>query len=239
VLRYRGAQLGMIWALLHPLLMLAVFGFVFGQIFSQRWMDDQTSLPFFLSLYAGLITFNLLGEPLSRAALSVRGSPSYVKKIVFPLGILPLVPIGTSLVHGLINFIVLALALAVSGSLHPAQLLIPLALLPLLLLTLGLSWLVAAWGVFIKDITQVVPVFSQILMFLSPVFYPLDAVPAPLRPAYLLNPITPTIEAVRQLMVGQWPSPSHWLIALATGSIAALLGYWQFQKHRDEFADVL
>jgi lipopolysaccharide transport system permease protein len=239
VLRYRGAQLGLAWALLHPLLMLGVFGFVFGQIFSHRWVEEAGDVPFFLNLYVGLISFNLLGEPLSRATLSVRGNPSYVKKIVFPLGILPLVPVGTALVHGLVNFTILGLALTFTSTLHPTQLLIPLALLPLFLLTLGISWFAAAWGVFIKDIAQVVPVFSQILMFLSPVFYPLEAVPSTFRPAYLLNPITPTIETIRHLLAGELPTSTSWLIALAVGGMAAVLGYWQFQKLRGEFADVL
>lgn len=181
LLRYRGAMFGVLWIFLSPLLMLAIFAFIFGQVFQTRWPQQNNGLPFWLLLYGGLITFNIFAETVSRAPASVRGYPSFVKKIIFPVHILPVVPLGAALVHGIFNFLILVAALAWVGGLHGQIVLFPLLLLPVLLLALGLSWFVAAWGVFIKDMTQILPVFVQMLMFLSPVFYPMSAVPAALR----------------------------------------------------------
>jgi lipopolysaccharide transport system permease protein len=148
LLRYRGAMFGVLWIFLSPLVMLAIFAFVFGQVFQARWPPQHSGgLPFWLLLYSGLITFNIFAETVSRAPSSVRGYPSFVKKIIFPLHILPLVPLGAALVHGTFNFLILVAALAWTGSLHVEILLFPVLLLPVLLLALGISWFVAgAWS---------------------------------------------------------------------------------------------
>ena len=239
LLRYRGAMFGVLWMFLNPLLMLAIFAFVFGQVFQTRWSQPSGALPFWLLLYSGLITFNIFAETVSRAPASVRGYPSFVKKIIFPLHILPLVPLGAALVHGAFNLLVMLAALAWVGQFHWQILLFPLLLLPVLLLALGLSWFVAAWGVFIKDMSQVMPVFVQMLLFLSPVFYPLSAVPAVLHPLYRLNPLGTVIEASRAAVTGQPIEWSAWAAALACGMAVSLLGCAFFQHTREEFADVL
>ncbi len=239
LLRYRGAMFGVLWIFLSPLLMLTIFAFGVGHIFQARWPEQPDGMPFWLMLYSGLIVFNIFAETVSRAPSTVRGYPSYVKKIIFPVEILPLVPLGAGLVHAAFNLLILVLALAWFGHLSASILLFPLLVIPVLLLGLGLSWFLAAWGVFIKDMTQIVPLFVQMLMFLSPVFYPASAVPAFLRPVYALNPIGAVIEATRAAMLGQpihWPA---WASALAFGLIAALLGFKFFNHARDEFADVL
>ena len=166
LLRYRGAMFGVLWIFLSPLIMLAIFAFVFGQVFQMRWPQQDNGLPFWLLLYSGLITFNVFAETVSRAPAAVRSHPSFVKKIIFPVHILPVVPLGVALVHATFNFLILVVALAWVGGLHSQVLLFPLILLPVLLLALGLSWFVAAWGVFIKDMTQIVPMFVQMLMFM-------------------------------------------------------------------------
>jgi lipopolysaccharide transport system permease protein len=112
-------------------------------------------------------------------------------------------------------------------------------LLPLLLAALGLAWFIAAWGVFIKDMTQIVPVFVQMLMFLSPVFYPAQAVPEVLRPLFLHNPLGAVIEASRSLMAQHPIEWTSWIAALAVSLVAMLVGLAYFQHSRDEFADVL
>lgn len=239
LLRYRGAMFGVAWVFLSPLLMLAIFAFVFGSIFQTRWPQQQAGLPFWLMLYCGLIVFNVFGETVSRSPSAVRGFPSYVKKIIFPVDILPLVPLGAALVHAAFNFLILAAALAWTGHLSSGILLFPLLLVPVLLLGIGLAWFLAAWGVFIKDMTQIVPLFVQMLLFLSPVFYPVAAVPEALLPLYQYNPLGAVIEAERAAILGLAVPWAAWAAALALGAAAAILGHAFFQHSRDEFADVL
>jgi lipopolysaccharide transport system permease protein len=239
LLRYRGAMFGVAWIFLAPLLMLAIFAFVFGEIFGARWPRQPDGLPFWLILYIGLIVFNLFGETVGRAPAAVRSHPSYVKKIIFPVEILPLVPLGAALVHGAFNLLILVAALAWTGHLTAGLLLFPLLIVPVLLLTLGLAWFLAAWGVFIKDMSQIVPLFVQMLLFLSPVFYPASAVPAFLQPLYRLNPLGAVIEAARAAVLGLPIDWLSWSAALAAGLIAALLGLTFFAHARDEFADAL
>jgi lipopolysaccharide transport system permease protein len=237
LLRYRGAMFGLFWIFLSPLLMLAIFAFVFGQVFQARWVDSGT--PSWLLLYNGLITFNIFAEAVSRAPAAVRGYPSFVKKVIFPVNILPVVPLGAALVHGAFNFLILLAALAWTGGLHGQLLFFPLLIAPVLLLALGVSWFVAAWGVFIKDMTQIVPVFVQMLLFLSPVFYPASAVPAGLQPFYRYNPVGAVIETMRSALSGNsidWP---RWIFALVVSLAASILGYAFFQQSREEFADAL
>jgi lipopolysaccharide transport system permease protein len=169
----------------------------------------------------------------------VRGYPSFVKKIIFPVHILPLVPLGAGLVHATFNFLILLAALAWAGGLHAQVLLFPLLLLPVLLLALGFSWFMAAWGVFIKDMSQIVPMFVQMLMFLSPVFYPASAVPAALRPLYQYNPLGTVIEATRAVVSGQPVEWSSWITALGFCLVVSILGHAFFQHSREEFADAL
>jgi lipopolysaccharide transport system permease protein len=239
LIRYRGAMFGVLWMFLSPLLMLAIFAFVFGQIFQARWPQQPDGLPFWLMLYVGLIIFNIFAESVSRSPATVRSYPSYVKKIIFPVSILPLVPIGSGLIHGVFNLLILGGALAWTGHLSLGILLFPLLVLPVLLLAVGLSWFLAAWGVFIKDMNQIVPLFVQMMLFLSPVFYPVSAVPAFLRPVYQLNPLGAVIEAGRAAILGLQVSWMAWFSALAFGAMACVLGYVFFQRSRDEFADAL
>lgn len=239
LLRYRGALFGVLWIFLSPLLMLAIFAFVFGHIFQARWTQQPEGLPFWLVLYCGLIVFNVFGETVSRAPTAVRSFPAYVKKIIFPVDILPLVPLGAALVHAGFNFLILAAALAWTGKLSAALLLLPLLLIPVVLLAVGAAWFLAAWGVFIKDMSQIVPLFVQMLLFLSPVFYPVSAVPPGLTFLYQANPLGAVIEAVRAAVLGLPVAWTAWIAALAAGLAAALLGHAFFQHARDEFADAL
>jgi len=239
LLRYRGAMFGVLWIFLSPLIMLVVFAFVFGQIFQARWPQQDGTTPFWLLLYASLIAFNVFAESVSRAPASVRGYPSFVKKIVFPLHILPIVPLGTALVHAAFNFLILLAVLGWTGNLHGRMVLFPFLILPVFLLTLGLSWFMAAWGVFIKDMTQIVPIFIQVLMFLSPVFYPVSAAPEVLKPLYRYNPLGTVIESSRALVTGQPIEWSAWGMALVCAAAVMALGHAFFQYSRDEFADVL
>lgn len=239
LLRYRGAMFGVAWIFISPLLMLAIFAFIFGQIFQARWPQQGEALPFWLLLYGGLIAFNIFAETVSRAPAAVRGYPSYVKKIVFPVHILPLVPLGAALVHAAFNLLILLVALAWHGRLQLSFLWLPLLTTPVVLLAIGLAWFVSAWGVFIKDMTQIVPLFVQMLLFLSPVFYPASAVPVAVQPLYNINPIGIAIEASRNALAGDPIAWGSWTFALVAGQLAAWLGYTYFQYSREEFADAI
>lgn len=146
LLRYRGAMFGVAWIFLSPLLLLGIFAFVFGQIFQARWPDQPEGWPFWLTLYSGLIVFNVFGEAVSRAPAAVRSNPAYVKKIIFPVELLPLVPVGSSLIHAGFNLLILACALVWTGHLGPGILWLPILLLPVLFLSIGLAWFLGAWG---------------------------------------------------------------------------------------------
>ncbi len=239
LLRYRGAMFGVLWIFLSPLIMLAIFAFIFGQIFEARWPQSESDIPFWLILYSGLIGFNLFSESISRAPSSVRSHPNFVKKIIFPVGILPIVPIGSALVHGLFNFLILCAALALTGHLNVGIILFPMLVSPLILFALAFSWLLASWGVFIKDMTQIVPVLVQMLLFLSPVLYPVSAVPKSFRTIYQCNPLSVVIEATRSAIFGQPIDWGAWVISFGFGMIAVVLGYSFFQHSKDEFADAL
>lgn len=239
LLRYRGAMFGVLWIFLSPLIMLAIFAFIFDHIFKSHWPQQESGIPFWLLLYSGLIAFNVFAETISRAPMSVRGYPNFVKKIIFPVSILPVVPLGAALIHGGFNFLILLFALAWIDHLHLNILLFPLLIAPIILLALGLSWFLAAWGVFIKDMTQIVPVFIQMLLFLSPVFYPVSAVPEALRPIYQYNPLGIVIETSRAMVFGQSIEWNAWGIAFGFCLTTAMMGYAFFQYSREEFADVL
>lgn len=239
ILRYRGAYFGLLWIFLSPLIMLGIFAFVFGHIFQARWPEQVGGIPFTLNLFCGLIAFNFLADTVGRAPEAVRGYPNYVKKIIFPVEILPIVPLGSALVHVFFNITILAVALGLTGHLNPFLLLFPLLLLPIILAGMGISWFLAAWGVFIKDMRQIVPMFLQMLMFLSPVFYPAHVVPKALMPLYKLNPLGTVIEALRAALAGTIINWHSWCIAFVFSLGLFLLGYAYFNYSRDEFADAL
>lgn len=241
--RYRGSLLGLAWALVTPLLMLLVYTFVFGVVFQARWgaAPVESRADFALALFAGLLVFNLFAECVLRAPRLVVEHANFVKKVVFPLEILPLVVLLGALFHMAIGLAVWLLAhLALAGPPPWTALLLPLAILPVLLLALGLGWLVSSLGVFLRDMGQVISVLLTALLFLAPVFYPLKAVPENVRDWFYLNPLTPPIEMARDLLLwGVLPSPALWSLSLAAAALAAWAGFAWFQKTRKGFADVL
>jgi len=240
--RYRGSFLGLLWSFVNPVLMLTVYTFVFGIVFQARWGHGSGDrLEFALVLFAGLIVFNLFAECLTRAPGLVLSNVNYVKKVIFPLEILPWVSLGSALFHAAVSLGVLLLFLLLTGhGLMWTVWLLPIVLAPFLLLIQGLSWLLASIGVFVRDIGQVVGMAMTVLMFMSPIFYPADALPAVIRPWLFLNPLTFVIEQSRDVLI--WGKLPDWtglavyaLIALAV----AWLGLFWFQKTRKGFADVL
>lgn len=240
--RYRGSFLGLLWSFVNPVLMLAIYTFVFGFVFKTRWgQGDVDQFKFALVLFTGLILFNLFSECISRAPGLILANINYVKKVVFPLEILPWVSLGATLFHAGINVLVLVLfMLALGQPFAWSMLYLPIIITPFLLLIMGLSWLLASIGVFIRDVGQFIGMVMTVLLFISPVFYPLTALPEPLRPYIMLNPLTLIIEQVRNTFL--WGQQPDWL-SLGIYSLVALLitsvGWVWFAKTRKGFADVL
>lgn len=201
--RYRGSAMGLLWSFFNPVLMLAVYTFVFSVVFKARWVGGTGSkTEFALVLFSGLMVFNLFSECINRAPTLIVGNVNYVKKVIFPLEILTCVALGSAAFHLLISLLVwLIFYVLFFGMPHATILLLPFVLLPLVLLTLGLSWLLASLGVYLRDVSQVVGIITTVLMFLSPIFYPVVSLPESYRPFMLISPLTFVIEQARDVMI--------------------------------------
>lgn len=242
--RYKGSVMGLTWSFFNPVFMLVVYTFVFSEIFKSRWGGagvEESKTQFAVLLFVGLIVLNLFSEVLNRAPGLILSNVNYVKKVVFPIEILPVIATGAALFHSLISLGVLLAAFALfNGYLHWTVVFIPLVLLPLVILTTGLAWILASLGVFLRDVGQTIGIVTTVLMFLSPVFYPVTAVPEGFRVFMLVNPLTFIIEQAREVVV--WGHLPNWMglgaYTLAATAIA-WAGYAWFQKTRKGFADVL
>lgn len=240
--RYRGSVLGLLWSFFNPIFMLAVYTFVFSVVFKARWsVGSESKTEFALVLFAGLIVFNLFAECINRAPALILANPNYVKKVVFPLETLTFVSLLSALYHALISLSVwLAAYVILFGVPHASVLYLPFVVMPFALFILGLSWILASLGVYLRDVSQFIGVITSVLMFLSPIFYPISALPESYQHLLYLNPLTPVIEMVRDVLYwGKMPDflllALYWLV---TG-IIAWLGFAWFQKTRKGFADVL
>lgn len=240
--RYRGSFMGILWSFFNPIVMLAIYTFVFSFIFNSRWAGaGDSKAEFALILFAGLMVFNLFGECVTRAPNLIISNANYVKKVVFPLEILPCVIAGSSLFHALVSLIVWLLAYCVFFGIPPLTLFyLPLVIAPLVLIILGLSWGLAAIGVYMRDVAHFIGLVTSGLMFLAPIFYPATAVPEEYRHLLLLNPLTVAVENVRAvLFFGQQPDWQALGIYACIAIAVAYLGFAFFQKTRKGFADVL
>ena len=241
--RYRGSVFGLAWSFFNPILMLVIYTFVFSVVFKSRWgsSSSESKTEFALTLFAGMIVFNLFAEAISRAPSLIVERINYVKKVVFPLEILPVVNLGSAFFHAIVSFIVLIFSIAViNGQIYWTIIFLPLVLLPLIFLILGISWFLASLGVYVRDVGQFIGVMMTILMFLSPVFYPISALPSEFQAWMLVNPLSFIIEQTRIILIaGETPD----LIGLGVYFFAALftmlVGFSWFQKTRKGFADVL
>lgn len=240
--RYRGSMLGVAWSFVIPLAMLGVFTFAFGVVMKTRWpgYGDNTT-DFALIVFAGLTTFNIFAEVLSRAPTLITAQPNLVKKVVFPLEVLPPVLVGSALFHAAIAFVVFFLMQFLVVGLPPlTAVLLPAVLVPLVLFSVGVAWLLASLGVFVRDIPQITGPLVTALLFLSPVFFPLSSLPEWLQGPAALSPIAQAVEQVRDVLVyGRLPDLLHWGLSLIGGAALAAAGYWWFIKTRKGFADVL
>ncbi len=242
--RYKGSAMGLAWSFFNPVFMLVVYTFVFSVIFKSRWGGvggDDSKTQFAVVLFVGMIVMSLFSDVLNRAPSLILSNVNYVKKVVFPLEILPVIAMGSALFHCLISLVVLLTAFVIfNGYLHWTLVLIPFVLFPIVILAMGIAWILASLGVFLRDVGQFVGIVTTVMMFLSPVFYPVSAVPEAVRPFIMANPPTYIIEQAREVLI--WGNTPNWqglsiYMLVATG--VAWVGYAWFQKTRKGFADVL
>ncbi|CDX41937.1 Transporter [Mesorhizobium sp. SOD10] len=245
--RYRGSALGLLWSLLNPLFMLAVYTFAFGVVMKSRWtIPGQQSAThstgeFAVVLFCGLIVFQFFAEVVSLSSGLIISNSNYVKKIVFPIEILPIVSAGAALFHAAVSLLVLLIfAYVVFGSIPLTVALAPVTFAPVVILVLGIAWVLASVGVYFRDMGQIVAPLVTATLFLSPVFFPRTALPDWLQPWLSLNPLAVPVECLRSVVLfGMEPDwMALGLYSLAAGAIA-LIGYQFFQKTRRGFADVL
>lgn len=240
--RYRGSFLGIFWSFIQPAFMLAIYTFVFGVVFKSRWnVGSDSKTEFALLLFSGLMVFNFFSECITRSPGLILNNVNYVKKVIFPLEILPFVALGSALFHFIISLIVWLIAyLVIFGVPHLTFLISPLVIIPLLLFTLGFSWFFASLGVYFRDLQQFIGMLVTVLMFLSPIFYPVSSLPESYRFYLQFNPLTPVVEIFRQLLYfGISPDFSDVVTCFCVSFLVAFLGFVFFQKTRKGFADVL
>ena len=241
--RYKGSVMGLLWSFLNPIFMMAIYTFVFSVVFKAKWGigGDESQSQFAIMLFVGMIVHGLFAEVLNRAPNLILSNVNYVKKVIFPLDILPIISIGVAVFHSLVGLLVLLIAFfLINGYLNWSIIFTPFILLPLLIFTLGFAYMLASLGVYLRDVGQFIGMIMTLLLFCSPVFYPITALPEKYQIWMMANPITFIIEQARAVIImGQVPNWiglfSYTLVAVFT----AWIGYVWFQKTRKGFADVL
>jgi lipopolysaccharide transport system permease protein len=241
--RYPGSFLGVLWSFVNPVVLLATYTFVFGMVFAVRWPQGRVGGlgEFALVLFCGLIVYNLFSECVGRAAGLVVAVPNYVKRVVFPLEILPVSVVGSALFHALMGLAVLLLfKLVLTGGIPATVVFLPLLAVPLVMVSLGLTWFLAGLGVFVRDVGYVVNLGLQVLLFATPIFYPLSEVGPRLRVILSLNPLAYVVENFRRVtlwgVLPDWDGLGIWTLVCG---VLMVLGYAWFMKTKRGFADVV
>lgn len=243
--RYKGSILGLVWSFVHPLMMLCVYTFVFSVIFKARWGVDVAGGDgkgaFAVIMFCGLAMFNLFSEAVSSSSGTIVANQNFVKKVIFPLEILPLSQVLTTFILGLAWFILLFFgAWLILGNLSWTMFMLPVVMVPLILFTLGLSYFVASLGVYVRDTPYVIGVVLQVLFFATPIFYPITAIPEPYRVWLKLNPLSVYIDQARNVFLyGTFPDWKFLGVATLVAAVTLQFGFFFFQRTRKGFADVL
>jgi lipopolysaccharide transport system permease protein len=239
--RYRGSFGGILWSFAQPLFLLGVYTLAFGIILKARWSPEGGTTEYALMLFAGLIVFNAFSECLARSTTLVTDNPNFVKKVVFPLELLPFITVATALIHALIATAVwLAGEVFLLGMPKASAVLFPVVLACFVPVLLGLGWLLSALGVLVRDISQLTGMLSHALLFLTPIFYSTEAAPAPLQGLLMLNPLTFIVEQFRVvLFLGRMPSWTGLAVYFALGCVFAWASLAFFRRLRPNFADMV
>jgi lipopolysaccharide transport system permease protein len=241
---YRGAMLGIGWTIIQPLMMLCVYTFVFAVIFKGRWGvggADESRVTFALVLFLGLITFRIISEMMNSSAQLVVSNSAFVKKVLFPLEILPVVRLIRILIDVLISLLVLAAGVLIFRQpIHPGAWLLPVIWLPVIVLSLAVGYILAALGVFIRDVGQLAGILTTLLFFTSAIFYPIDVVPAPYQVLFRMNPIAVFVDFSRNaVFYGVMPDWIYYAVWLGAAVLMWMLGYSFFMASRRAFSDVV
>jgi lipopolysaccharide transport system permease protein len=240
--KYKGSIFGALWILITPLLMLSIYTFVFSVVFNARWGTASVNrLDFALFVFSGLIFFNFFAESLARSPSLILENISFVKKVVFPTEILPIIVILGSLFGAMVNFIILLLIYLFVNGLPPATVIFfPLLFVPIVLFTLGVCWLLSSLGVFVRDLKPAIGILITMIMFLCPIFYPISAVPAEFQKVMLINPLAiPLEESKKILFFGELPDLYWLMISTSVSVVCCWLGYAWFMLTKKGFADVV
>jgi lipopolysaccharide transport system permease protein len=241
--RYKESILGASWGVIVPLIMLAIYTVIFSAIFSAKWRGVEVNgkADYAVLLFIGLIVYNIFAEALTRAPTAVLGSPNLVKKVVFPLEVLPAVVVLSSLYNAGVATVALVVFMAFSSfGFHWQIIALPLLVLPLVALTLGVTYLFASLGVFFRDVDQLAALIARILQYLTPVLYPSIIFPDSIGRWMRMSPLAVYVEQIRALLVsGTWPHWPQYFWALGCSILTLVVGYWWFQRTRRAFADVV
>jgi lipopolysaccharide transport system permease protein len=241
--RYKGTIMGLVWMVITPLIMLAVYTFVFSVVFKARWGADfgDSKVAFALIMFCGMAVFNIFAESVTGSVGVIVGNPNYVKKVVFPLEILPVSAVVSAFFFGMVSLIILVAGVVLF--MHRFSLVIiclPLVFVPLSLLSCGISLFVASLGVYVRDLAHIIGIGIQILFFMTPIFYSVEMVPQSLRAILLLNPLTTIVQMTRHILIyNKWPSWSELAVVTLLSLVIFQLGYVWFMKTKRGFADVL
>lgn len=243
VQKYRGSYLGILWNFILPLVMLAVYSFIFGVIFKARWDQQMTDskAEFALILFVGITLYNVFSETVGASPTLIITNVNYVKKVIYPLEILSMTSIGNSLVQLLFNLVIILLGKAIIIRHFDFMILFfPLVLLPLLLLVLGISWILSGIGVFIRDMRQAATIIILIFGYITPVFYPISSVPESFRWVMYLNPMTAIVNNARRVLIyGEFPDWLSLLITFFISYLIMLIGLMFFRKVKSNFSDAI
>jgi lipopolysaccharide transport system permease protein len=239
--RYTGSFGGAFWTLLNPLIMMLTYFFVFGVVMGSTFPNDTSKTGFALYFLAGMLPWLAFNEAIARAPFIMVEHRNFIKKLVFPVETLPVNVVAAGLVTEFFGMILFALALLLIRGRVPLTLVyLPLVIIPQILLTTGLAWFLAALGVFVRDLGQVIGYLLTVLMFITPIFYSEEKMPG--FAAYLqkVNPIFTLVHSYRAVLLESKPpdwTSLGWLAV--TASLIFLLGHAWFYKLRKSFADLI
>lgn len=239
--RYRGSFGGIVWSLVQPLFLLTVYTVAFGVILKTRWGFAGGTADYALMLFAGLIIFNAFSECLIKSTTLIIDNPNFVKKVVFPLELLPVITVATALIHAMIGMLAWFFGyILFFGPPNTTAILFPLIFLCYVPVLLGLGWLLSALGVIVRDIGQLTGMLSHTLLFLTPIFYSIEAAPPPLQNLLMLNPLTFVVEQLRLILFyGQMPALKGLAVYFVLASLFAWASLILFRRLRPTFADMV
>ena len=239
--RYKGSLMGLFWAIVTPAIQITIFTFIFAGIFKSRFGSQRSEYGFAVYLFCGMLPWIAFSEAVQRATTTLTENVNLVKRVVFPIEVLPVNLVLSAVAQQLIGTsILLVAALLLERAFYATALLLPLLLLPQLLLTLGLSWLAASLGVFLRDTPQFTQLLLMVWLYLTPIYYPEEMIPARFHWISHLNPMAPLIRSYRRILLeGQMPDWRGLAFTLGFALVCFVFGYWWFERTKKAFADIL